>query len=81
VRNRAEDDDNGPTPSAAQLLTIIGDGRYGDTQAALTRVTALIPQLEGGADRELLLIGLWGQAELMRCADAPFRDVAATCVR
>ena len=72
-------DDADRTPSRSALLAAIGAGRHGDARAALDKVTASVPALEKSADRELLLIGLWGQAELMGRADFPFREVAATC--
>jgi hypothetical protein len=78
VPSRIEEDADRP-PTRSTLYAIIAAGRHGDTPAALQRVVALLPALEKSSDRELLLVGLWGRAEILRRSEAPLPDVATSC--
>ena len=63
----------------ADLQAIIAEGRFGDTAAALERLDALIRRYAGSSDAELLLIGLWGKAVVLRHTDASADEIAGTC--
>jgi diguanylate cyclase (GGDEF)-like protein len=74
--------DDGTSISAdpvTALQAIIAEGRFGDTGSALEQLEPLIRRYAGDSDTELLLVGLWGKAVVLRHTDATADEVAAGC--
>ncbi len=61
------------------LDELIAEGWWGDTGAALRRLEEILPELEHGAHKDALFLGLYGRVMLQRLAGVPVADVLVAC--